>query len=86
MPNTGSSWGRGYPGFSPNSIFGAMMADMKKVEDLTHRLISTSCSAMCDGLVWTKGNHKLAVDCLDAYKDVARELKKPPGHTVTHFS
>ena len=61
------------------------MTDMKKAEDLTHKLLSASCSAMCDGDTWTKGNHKLAVDCVDAYRDVIRELKVTP-HTVTHFS
>ena len=60
-----------------------------KPEELTHKLMSTSCAAMCDGEAWSRSNHKLVVDCIDAYKAEIRTLKtkdSEPRLTVRHFS
>ena len=50
---------------------------MKTVDQWVHELMATSCDRMCDEQVWSKKDHKLLIDTLDALKDKLRVLRAP---------
>ena len=47
---------------------------MKRTANKVHKLLTRSCDRMCDGGDWTKADHKLLVDTVDALNDEIRDM------------